>query len=135
MMQYLVAYVATLVVFLGIDFVWLKYVARTFYFERLGPLLLEQPNFVAAGVFYLGYVVGIVYFAVLPAMRDGGASTAVINGALLGLLAYATYDMSNYATLKNWSLQVTLVDMVWGAALTSVSGYLGYLITNAVLTV
>lgn len=131
-MTNIIAYLATLIVFLGIDFVWLSYVARTFYFERMSHLMAESPNFTAAGLFYLLYVFGIVYFAVLPALKSGSVMTALLSGALLGLIAYGTYDMTNYATLKNWPLTVSLVDMVWGATLTATSAAAGFYLTRLV---
>lgn len=131
MAQYLTAYVITACVFLTIDFVWLSKVAKSFYFGRLGGLLLEKPNMGAAAAFYAVYVVGIVIFAVAPALREGSAITALLYGALFGFFAYATYDMTNYATLKNWSLTVSLVDTVWGTCLTGVSALIGYLGTQA----
>jgi uncharacterized membrane protein len=131
MPQYLVAYFATVIVFLGIDFVWLTKIANQFYAAQLGDLLLENPKLGPAAVFYLFYVVGIVFFAVMPALRGGGLSTAIFSGALLGAIAYATYDVSNYATLKNWPINVLFVDIAWGTVLTSVSAAAGYLITRA----
>lgn len=132
MPQYITAYIATVIVFLGIDFVWLTRIANQFYAAQLGDFLLENPRLGAAAVFYLFYVVGIVYFAVMPALSGGGLSTALVSGALLGAIAYATYDVSNYATLKDWPLTVLFVDIAWGTVLTSVSAALGYLITRAV---
>ncbi|MCF4099141.1 DUF2177 family protein [Maritalea mediterranea] len=127
-----IAYLATLIVFLGIDFVWLAYVARNFYFDRISHLMADSPNFAAAGVFYLFYVVGIVYFAVIPALKTGSVMPAIVSGALLGLLAYGTYDMTNFATLKNWPIAVTIMDIVWGATLTATSAAAGFYITRAV---
>ena len=101
-MIYIKAYAATLIVFLGLDFLWLGVVARGFYSARLGGLMRENINFVAAGGFYLAYVGGIVFFAVAPALSEGSWQRAALNGALLGLLAYGTYDMTNLATLRNW---------------------------------
>ncbi len=131
MPQYLVAYFATVIVFLGIDFVWLTKIANQFYAAQLGDLLLENPKLGPAAGFYLFYVVGVVFFAVMPALRGGGLSTAIFSGALLGAIAYATYDVSNYATLKNWPINVLFVDIAWGTVLTSVSAAAGYLITRA----
>lgn len=133
MVQYLVAYVGTLIVFLGIDFVWLSFVARKFYFERLGPLLLDQPNLGIAAFFYLFYVMGIVHLAIIPALKDGNAMVAVVNAAVFGVLAYATYDITNMATLKGWSWEVAAVDIVWGGVLSAVSAYAGYQITKMIL--
>lgn len=133
MVQYLVAYVGTLIVFLGIDFVWLSFVARKFYFERLGPLLLDQPNLGIAAFFYLFYVMGIVHLAIIPALKDGNAMVAVVNAAVFGVLAYATYDITNMATLKGWSWEVAAVDIVWGGVLSAVSAYAGYQITKMII--
>ncbi|WJH40348.1 DUF2177 family protein [Aliirhizobium terrae] len=129
-MTYVIAYVATTVAFLGLDFLWLGTVATGFYKSRLGDMLLNQPNFVAAGVFYLFYVAGIVYFAVQPALVSGNWTTAAIAGAILGFIAYGTYDMTNLATLKNWSPAVSAVDMAWGTVLTSFSAVVGYFVTQ-----
>lgn len=129
-MTYIVAYLSTAVVFFAIDYVWLSRIALGFYRDRLGGLLLDQPNLAVAGAFYLVYVVGIVYFAVVPALNAGSAMHAVLAGALLGLIAYGTYDMTNLATIKNWSVAVTVVDIVWGAVLTGFSAWAGYMATR-----
>lgn len=126
-MSYVIAYISTAVVFFALDYLWLTRIAIGFYREHIGALLLASPNFAAAGIFYLFYVVGLVYFAVMPAISAGSLVTAVINGALLGLLAYGTYDMTNLATLKGWSLQVSIVDMAWGAFLSAAASAAGFL--------
>ena len=126
-MPYVIAYISTAVVFFALDYLWLTRIAIGFYREQIGSLMLASPNFAAAGVFYLFYVVGVVHFAVMPAVSAGSLVTALINGALLGLLAYGTYDMTNLATLKGWSLQMSLVDMAWGAFLTATAAAAGYL--------
>ena len=125
-MTYVIAYISTAVVFFALDYLWLTRVAIGFYREHIGTLLLSPPNFAAAGIFYLFYVIGLVYFAVMPAVSAGTVLTAAFNGALLGLLAYGTYDMTNLATLKGWSLQVSLVDMAWGAFLSATASAAGY---------
>ncbi len=132
MAQYLAAYAVTSFVFFAIDFVWLSRIAKRFYFDRLGDILLDRPNLGAAAAFYAVYVVGIVIFAVAPALREQSAVTALVYGALFGFFAYATYDMTNYATLRNWSLTVSLVDIAWGTCLTGVSALLGYLGTRLI---
>lgn len=126
MMPYVIAYVSTAVVFFGLDYLWLSRVAIGFYRRHIGDLLLATPNFAAAGLFYLVYVAGIVYFAVMPAVAGGGWLTALVGGAFLGLIAYGTYDMTNLATLKDWSLSVSLVDMAWGTVLTATAATAGY---------
>lgn len=130
MLHYVIAYIATALVFLAIDYVWLAHVATKFYFERIGHLLMEKPNMVAAAGFYAVYVVGIVVFAVAPALKNGNVSTAAIYGALFGFFTYATYDMTNYATLRGWPFHVVLVDVAWGTVLTCVSAVLGFILTR-----
>ena len=128
---YVKAYALTLVVFFGLDFLWLGFVARSFYASQLGALMRENINYLASGGFYLAYVAGIVFFAVVPAMAEGSWGRAAMNGALLGLLAYGTYDMTNIATLKNWPVTMSIVDMGWGGVLTGVSAVSGFLLTRA----
>ncbi|MBB4303478.1 putative membrane protein [Rhodobium orientis] len=133
MARMITAYVVTAIVFLGIDYVWLSKVAKSFYFDRLGDMVLDKPKMGAAALFYAVYVVGIVIFAVAPALKgSGSATTAALYGALFGFFAYATYDMTNYATLKNWPVVITAVDIVWGTVLTGVSALAGYLVTRAI---
>ncbi len=130
MLRYLVAYVATVVVFLGLDAIWLSRVALGMYRRELGSLLLDKPNLPIAGVFYLLFAVGVVVLAVIPALNAGNWFTALWMGALLGLVAYGTYDVTNLSTLKDWSLTVTLADLAWGTVLTGVSATAGYLVVT-----
>jgi len=126
-MRFVVAYIVTAIVFLGLDTLWLTQVALGMYRRELGTLLLDKPNLPIAGVFYLLFVVGIVVLAILPALNGGTWINALLLGAVLGLVAYGTYDITNLSTLRNWSLTVTLADLAWGTALTAVSATLGYL--------
>ena len=128
-MQYVTAYIATAIAFFAIDLVWLSRIARRFYYDRLGHLLLRKPNIGAAAAFYAVFVVGIVFFAVVPALQTQDASRALLNGALFGFFAYSTYDMTNYATVKGWSLTVSVIDTIWGTGLTGLSALTGYVIT------
>lgn len=134
MIQYIVAYVVTAVVFLGIDAVWLGKVATGFYKNNIGHLMLDRPNFLAAGGFYAFYVVGILIFAVFPALRSGSLGTAVFYGGLFGFFTYATYDMTNYATLKGWPIAVVGVDVLWGTVLTAVAATAGTYLTRMIVT-
>lgn len=126
----LTAYVATAVVFFAMDFIWLSTAVNGIYRPRIGSLLLERPNLPVAASFYLLYVVEIVVFAVLPALRDGDWGRAAWSGALLGVVAYGTYDMTNLATLRDWSATVSLVDLAWGTVATAVSATIGMLVTG-----
>ncbi|MCM2473526.1 DUF2177 family protein [Rhizobium sp. CG5] len=133
MTTYLLAYISTAVVFFGLDFLWLSRVATGFYKSRIGDLMLAQPNFMAAGLFYLFYIAGIVYFAVAPALNGSNWVNALVSGAILGFIAYGTYDMTNLSTLKNWSLSVSVVDMAWGTVLTGLAAAAGYLVTSRLM--
>lgn len=127
----LTAYLASIVIFLAIDFVWLKYVALGFYREQIGHLMLDKPNLAIAAGFYLMYAVAIVVLAVLPALRGGGWTTALLYGALLGMAAYGTYDITNLATLKGWPSLVSMVDWAWGTVLTGTVAMLAFYVTRA----
>jgi hypothetical protein len=125
-MRYVIAYIATATVFLAADAVWLGWVARAFYRDNLQDMLLEKPLLDVAALFYGLYVVGIVIFGVMAGMRDDTWRSAALYGALFGLFAYATYDLTNLATLKNWPMAVSAVDTVWGAFVTALAATGGY---------
>ncbi len=127
----LIAYAATLVVFLALDAVWLGTIALGLYRSRLGELLLERPNMAVAGLFYAVYVAGVVFFAVAPALQQGSWSSAVLHGAVLGFIAYATYDLTNLATLRGWPSDLALIDLAWGTLLTAASATGGYIVAAA----
>ena len=114
-----VAYAVAALVMAGLDFIWLSLTVDPLYHRALGAVLAEKPYMPAAVAFYLIYVLGIVFFAVWPALENGDWRTAVMRGAVFGFLAYATYDLTNVATLKVWSLKVSLIDMAWGTFLTA----------------
>lgn len=125
--KYFAIYMASLVTFLIIDGLWLGIVARSFYVQQIGHLLRPSPDFGVAGAFYLLYVVGVVVFAVLPALAQQSWVTALALGALLGFIAYGTYDLTNLATLAGWPVLVSVVDMIWGAVLTATVALAGYM--------
>lgn len=130
MRTFVASYLASGLVFVVADFVWLSVAGNALYRPLLGDLLLPSFAPVPAAAFYLLYVVGIVVLAILPAFESGRWTTALGHGALLGLVAYGTYDLTNQATLKGWSTMVTVVDIGWGAALTAAAATLGYLIAD-----
>lgn len=129
-MQYAVLFLVTASVFALIDMVWLK-LMNQFYKAKLGDLLLKTPNLAAAVVFYVIYVVGMIIFAVDPALDQQNWIVAAGYGAMLGLVAYATYDLTNLATLKKWSRTVVLVDIVWGVFVTATASTIAYVILSA----
>lgn len=120
-------YLSALTAFLAIDFLWLGIVARGFYRRQIGYLLAEQVNWWAAIAFYLLFVAGLLVFAIGPALQARSLQKALLLGGLFGLVAYATYDLTNLATVKNWPLIVTLVDLAWGTVLAAAVSAIGYL--------
>lgn len=124
----LIAYAGTLVSLLLADAIWLGLVARTFYRDQLGDLMLPSPNFALAAIFYVFFAMAIVILAVMPGVRASSLLTACGYGAVLGLAAYGTYDITNLATLKGWPPIVSLVDMAWGTFVTAFSASCGLLV-------
>jgi uncharacterized membrane protein len=114
------------VVFFAFDFIWLSTATTRVYRPYVGDLLSDQPKLGVAAAFYLAYVVGIIALAVIPGIREGAVAGALWRGALFGLLAYATYDLTNLATLKGWAWQVSVIDMVWGTTVTSIVAVAGF---------
>lgn len=131
--KYAVAYVSTAIVFALLDFLWLTRVGPGLYKPILGDLLAPSPRGGPAIAFYLLYILAILIFAVAPALQSGTWRTALVWGALLGFFAYATYDLTNHATLRVWALKITLMDMAWGTFATAAGATGGYLITKALL--
>ena len=128
--QIAIAYVASAVVFLALDAAWLTTMADRLYRPALGRLLLERYDIVPAALFYALYVAGIVVFAVAPGIASGRWTTSLGYGALLGLVAYATYDLTNKATLRDWPWRVTLADLGWGTFVTAAAAAAGCRITS-----
>ena len=126
-MYYLKLYFCTFLAFFAIDMVWLGLVARGFYQKHLGFLLRTNPNWSAAIVFYLLFVFGLLVFVVVPSLEAGSTKKVLILGALFGLITYATYDLTNLATVKDWPWVVTVVDLLWGGILATSVSYLGFL--------
>ncbi len=124
-MKALLTYLATLAVFVAIDIVWLGVVAKDYYRSSIGHLMGDGFNIPAAVAFYLIYVVGVMMFAVLPAAQSGEWTRAALLGAAFGFFAYATYDLTNLATLKNWPLGLVLADMAWGSFVTALAAAAG----------
>lgn len=123
----LIAYAGTFGSFLAADAIWLGLVARAFYRDQLGPLMLASPNFAVAAVFYIFFAAAVVLLAVMPGLRSGSITTALLYGAVLGLAAYGTYDITNLATLKGWPVIVSVVDMAWGTFVTALAAGCGFL--------
>jgi uncharacterized membrane protein len=130
-MRYAIFYISTLVASLAIDLIWLTQMNARLYKPVLGDILLEKPRLSAAIAFYLIYIAGVTTFVGIPALRSHSWVHAAVYGALFGLFCYATYDLTNQATLKNWSIVITAADIAWGMLMTGASACLGYVIANS----
>ncbi len=128
----LLSYLLTTVVFFAIDLVWLGLIAKNLYRKYLGDMLSEKVNWGAALIFYLLFIVGIFLFVIIPAIEKQSAIRALVLGAIFGLITYATYDLTNYATLKGFPLNVVIIDLIWGTFLTATVSLAGYYITKQV---
>ena len=132
MLQILAAYVGAAVVFVLMDGGWLALVAPKLYRPIIGELMSGTVRPAPAAAFYLLYVAGLVFLAVRPAWRTGEWTTALISGLVLGLVAYGAYDLTNHATLKVWSIKITLADMAWGSLASGAAATAGFLVSRLV---
>jgi uncharacterized membrane protein len=130
MPAFVTAYLGSAAAMLVMDIIWLTTMVPLIYRPALGDMLADPPNLWVAAVFYLVYVVGVVVFAVLPALNQQNWLIALGAGALLGLVAYGTYDFTNLATLKNWPVSLSLIDVCWGIFLTASTATAGYFVAN-----
>lgn len=126
-MKYVYLYLIAAVVFLAADALWLGVIARGFYQSQIGALLLERPRFGVAIVFYALYVVGLLYFAVVPGLEAGRLGLTVMNAALFGFFCYLTYDASNLSTLKGYTLPFAVVDTLWGTFASGATAAIAFL--------
>ena len=126
----IISYILTTAVFLIIDLAWLGIIAKNIYQKYLGGFLSSTVNWYAAIIFYLLYILGISVFAIYPSVNKDSAVRAIMLGALFGFIAYATYDLTNLATIKDWPLPIVFIDMIWGAVLTAIVSFAGFHIVN-----
>jgi uncharacterized membrane protein len=133
MMTFASSYLIALVAFVAIDLTWLGIMAPRFYKPTLGDIAVAGVNLTPAIVFYVLYPLGLVIFSIDPALRTGSASTALLYGALFGFFTYATYDLTNQATLRNWPLSLTIVDVLWGTLLGAVVAFCSFVTISRLL--
>ncbi len=132
MLTFVKLYVIAFIVFFVIDLIWLGIVAKNLYQKQIGHLLKTDVNWIAAMVFYALFVAALVIFVLMPAVDKGTLSYAIFYGALFGFITYATYDLTNLATLKDWPLSITLIDLAWGTFLGLSTSTVSYLIYNLI---
>ncbi len=130
MTRYILAYAGTAIAFVLLDAIWLSLTSSRIYRPLLGQILIDGVRWVPAISFYLIYLAGVILFAVAPGLRSGNWMTAAILGACLGFVSYATYDLTNQATLIIWPLQITLMDLAWGTFVTGTSAIVGFFSAN-----
>ena len=129
-MIYLKEYIVAVVVFFLIDMLWLGVIAKDLYAKELGNLLTSNINWIAAIIFYLLFVVGIVFFVIHPAIEKNSLNYAIVAGLLFGFMTYATYDLTNLATLKDWPLKIVFIDIAWGSFLSASVSVVTYYVLN-----
>lgn len=126
----LIGYVLTFLVFFIIDMAWLGFIAKGLYNKFLGNFLHSEVNWTAAIVFYLIFIIGISIFVIYPAVAKNSVNYAIIYGALFGIFTYATYELTNMALLKDWPVQIVIIDIIWGAVLTAIVSTAGFYIVK-----
>lgn len=130
-MQIVILYAATVVFFLVVDAFMLKNVMQPMFEKHLGDWLADPVRFGPAVVFYLGFIAGLLYLVSIPALRADDPAKALIGGVVLGLVAYGTYEFTNYATLSRWTMQQVIADTIWGGVLTGASAWVGVMVARA----
>lgn len=128
-----VAYITTAIIFAALDFLWLSKMGSALYRPIIGEIMAPEPRMAPAVLFYLIFIAGLVYFAVLPGLAAGSWQVALVKGAALGFVAYATYDLTNQATLSVWSSKITLFDLAWGTFVSGVGAASGCAITRLIV--
>lgn len=126
-MKFVWMFLISMVIFLVLDMLWLNVIAKRFYAQELGDLMTDQVRILAAVIFYIIFIVGMIYFVIYPAFLEASLTAALVNGLFFGFICYATYDLTNLATIRNWPLAMTLVDLVWGTFLGGMTSMLSFL--------
>ena len=130
--MFIKVFLVALIIFFAVDMFWLGFVAKSFYTKQIGFLMKENINWTAALIFYILFIAALVLFVIQPAIDKKSLQHAILMGAAFGFITYATYDLTNLATLKDWPLLVTIVDLCWGAFLAASVSALTYLISTKV---
>lgn len=133
MIKYLYIYLITLVAFLVIDFIWLNFIAKDLYQKEIGSLLLKNPNLLPALLFYLLFVFALVVIVVVPGIKEDSLIKTLLFAALFGLTTYATYDLTNLATLDGWSAKMTIIDLIWGTSLSTVVAFISFTLGSKII--
>ncbi len=133
MFKYILLYAITFIIFLVIDLIWLNFIAKDLYQKEIGSLLLKNPNLIPALLFYLLFIFALLVLILIPGIESGTIGKTLIFAAIFGLTTYATYDLTNLATLDGWNLKITVIDLIWGTSVSTLTTFLGYLIGSKIL--
>lgn len=133
MLKYLYLYLITFGIFLIVDLIWLNLIAKNLYQKEIGTLLLKNPNIVPAILFYALFIVALLILVLVPSIQSYTLTKTLLIGAVFGFITYATYDLTNLATLQGWSLKMTIVDLIWGTSVSTLVTFLGYIIGSKIL--
>ncbi len=132
-MDLIIKFLIAFAVFMVIDLLWLGFIAKNVYQKYLGYIMAKKINWVAAVVFYMLFIMGMLFFVINPAIEAQSVQTALINGAAFGFITYATYDLTNLSTLEGWPIQITIIDLIWGTSLATLVSVISYFIINLVM--
>ncbi len=132
-LKWLARFGIVFIIFLAIDMVWLLFISRKFYAEKLGYLMRDPINIGAAFLFYVIFVIGVLFFVINPALEKNSVGYALLAGALFGLMTYATYDLTNLATIKEWPVIITVIDLIWGTTLSTLVSFLGFTLIKKIV--
>lgn len=133
MLKYVYLYLIVFGIFLIIDLIWLNLIARNLYQKEIGNLLLKNPNILPAFLFYALFIVALLILVLIPGIQSYTLLKTILFGAVFGFITYATYDLTNLATLDGWSIKMTIIDLIWGASVTTLITFLGYIIGSKIL--
>ena len=131
-MNYLKMYIIAFIAFIVIDGIWLLFISKNLYQSEIGHLMADKAKLIPAIIFYLIFLVGLVYFVINPAIVSKDIVKLLFSAALFGLITYATYDLTNLATLKNWPIKITIIDLIWGTSLSTLVSYITYIIYRVI---
>ena len=129
-MMYLKNFMITFIVFMTIDLIWLGVVAKKLYNKYLGYIMAKNINWLAAVIFYIIFVIGLLIFVIQPALAKDSLQHIILYGMAYGFITYATYDLTNLATLRDWPIEITIIDLIWGTTLSTLTSYFSYIIIN-----
>lgn len=130
-MNYIIIYLVSLVTLVLLDYLWLGIIMRSWYVDAFGSLMRASIGYGYAGVFYILYAVGIVYFCIIPGFQAGAVGVVFMRGVFLGGLCYMTYDLTNAATLQDFPVSIIVPDILWGAAVTGVVAVVGHVVMSS----